>query len=214
MTEDQRNALLLTTEMSHLKKGEIVYFPGDPADYAYLLKEGHIRVSRITLEGKTITLDILDPGNIFGEMALTGQETRSEIAEALTDALICTFPRQILKQIIESSPEMAFQVTKIIGLRRLEIENKIENLIFSTVPVRLARLILALAERYPAKNPEGKRYIDLPLTHQDIAQLVGANRETTTTLLNRFKEENSISFHRHMIVLEDESQLHHLAGNG
>lgn len=212
MSKEEMETLLKTTEVRSIRKGDAIYFPGDPADYAYLIKEGHVRISRISPEGKLLTLDILEPGNIFGEMVVAGQQRRSEIAEAMEDCALCVVPRSVLMSLVEANAKMALHITKIIGLRREKIESRIENLLFCPVSVRLARLFLGLADHYPGRTTEGYRMIDLRLTHQEIGSLIGTNREIVTVTLNRLKQQGLLVSLQHKIILMDEAQLTQLAG--
>lgn len=207
LPEAEYRSLLSRIEMRPLKKGEAVYFPGEPSTYTYLLKEGHVRICRITPEGRTLALDILDPGHLFGEISLSEPKPRQEVAIAMGPALICKFPREYMKALVRSDPDFALRITKAMGDRLLQIENRMEDMLFCPVPVRLARLLLSLAGRYPNVDGEGQRRINLPITHQELGELIGANRETVTACLNRFKKEDLISYHGHRITLLDEARL-------
>lgn len=207
LPKTEHQSLLSQIEMRPLKRGEIVCFPGESSRYTYLLKEGHVRISRITPGGRTLALDILDPGHLFGEISLCGQTPRQEVAIAMSPALICKFPRGYIESLVRSDPEFALRITKAMGDRLLKIENRMEDMLFCPVPVRLARLLLSLSDRYPVLTDEGCRGIDLPLTHQEIGELIGANRETVTARLGQFRKEALIASHRHRIVLLDEARL-------
>ena len=210
-TGEQMQALVQTIHPKAFQKGEMIYFPGELANHVYLVREGMIRLAKITPEGRSLTLEMFNPGDIFGEMALAGQDRRSETAEAMRDCAIWAVPRTTLQAIVEQNPKMALQITKIIGFRRLQIENKVSNLL-STVPVRLARLILTLAERYPGPLDLGRRTIKIRLTHQDMGDLIAANREIVTATLNRFKKDDVIGINGTTIVLTNERELYHISG--
>jgi CRP/FNR family transcriptional regulator len=211
VTEEELKALIPEVKTYSYKKGDTIYFEGERADYVYLVKEGYVRLSRLTPEGRSLTLDIFNPGDIFGELVLAGEDRRSEIAEAQQNCTLWLLPKSGLQAIVEQNPKMALQITKIMGFRRLQIENKISNLL-TTVPVRLARLIISLAERYPGTTTKGNRYIKIRLTHRDLGDLIAANREIVTATLNRFKKDETITFVKNMVVLLDEASLRDLAG--
>jgi len=211
VTEEELQALIPSVKSYKYKKGDTIYFAGERADYVYLVKDGYVRLSRLTPEGRSLTLDIFDPGDIFGEMVLVGEDRRAEIAEAMQSCTLWLLPKSGLQAIVEQNPKMALQITKIIGLRRTQIENKISNLL-TTVPVRLARLLIMLAERYPGRTTKGHRFIKIRLTHRDIGDLIAANREIVTATLNRFKKDGTIAFMKNMVVLTDEAALRDLAG--
>jgi CRP-like cAMP-binding protein len=129
----------------------------------------------------------------------------------MRDCSVWGVPRSTLQAIVEKNPKMALQITKIIGFRRLQIENRVSNLL-STVPVRLARLILSLAERYPGPLDQGRRTIKIRLTHQDMGDLIASNREIVTATLNRFKKDEVIHLDGSTIVLHNERELHNISG--
>jgi CRP/FNR family transcriptional regulator, cyclic AMP receptor protein len=210
-TGPEMTALVQTIRPRTFQKGEMIYFPGELASYVYLVREGMIRLARTTPEGRSFTLEMFNPGDIFGEMALAGQDRRNETAEAMRDCAVWAVPRTTLQAIVENNPKMALQITKIIGFRRLQIENKISNLL-STVPVRLARLLLMLADRYPGPLDTGRRTIKIRLTHQDIGDLIAANREIVTATLNRFKKDEVIAFNGTTIILKNEHEIHNISG--
>jgi len=210
-TGEEMQALVQTIHPRTFQKGEMIYFPGELANHVYLVREGMIRLARITPEGRTFILEMFSPGDIFGEMALAGQDRRSETAEAMRDCSLWGVPRATLQAIVEKNPKMALQITKIIGFRRLQIENRVSNLL-STVPVRLARLILTLAERYPGPLDQAKRTIKIRLTHQDMGDLIASNREIVTATLNRFKKDSIIGFNGNTIILQNERELYNISG--
>jgi len=194
-----------------LKKKELVYLPGDRSDKVYLLKEGRVKVSRLSEDGKEMTMVILEPGEIFGESALySNDETRSTMAEALDDALVCTVYRRDFEDMLKSQPELSLKLTKEIGKRRREIESRLEDMVFRSVPARLAHLLLNLAKKYGKEKKDGI-LIDIPLTHMEIANLIGSTRETTTTELNNFKRDGLITVKTRDIYLADIEGLEGLA---
>jgi CRP/FNR family cyclic AMP-dependent transcriptional regulator len=210
-TTEEMQALVQTIRPRSFQKGELIYFPGELANHVYLVREGMIRLSRVTPEGRSFTLEMFNSGDIFGEMALAGQDRRNENAEAMRDCSVWGVPRTTLLAIVEQNPKMATLITKIIGFRRLQIENRLSNLL-STVPVRLARLLLTLADRYPGPLDQSRRTVKIRLTHQDMGDLIASNREIVTATLNRFKKDDVIRFNGSTIVLHNERELHNISG--
>ena len=199
------------TFMKHYDKKDLIYLPGDVSDQVYLLKEGRVKISKLSEDGREITLVILEPGEIFGESALINdKETRSTVAEALENAYLCVISRKDFEEFINDKPELALSVTKLIGFRRRQIENMLEDLVFRGVHERLAILLLRLAERH-GKEVDGKNLIDISLTHYDYANLIGSTRETTTACLNDFKREGLIEFQKRKVVIINEKGLRNRA---
>ena len=195
------------TFMKHYDKKDLIYLPGDVSDQVYLLKEGRVKISKLSEDGREITLVILEPGEIFGESALIDdKETRSTVAEALENAYLCVISRRDFEEFINNKPELALSITKLMGFRRRQIENMLEDLVFRGVHERLALLLLRLSERH-GKEVDGKNLIDISLTHYDYANLIGSTRETTTACLNDFKREGLIEFQKRKVVIIDEKGL-------
>lgn len=183
-------------EMKHLSdmmvdskygKKQPIYLAGDPSENLYLLKTGRVKISRVDESGKEITLTLLEPGEIFGELGLFDDSPRETAATALEDSLICMIKREDFQKIIADKPAVSFKLTKLIGLRFRSLETKIEELLFRDVPSRLARLLLRLADQHSKQKRDGER-INIKLSQQEIANLVGATREMTNLVLNSLKK--------------------------
>jgi CRP/FNR family transcriptional regulator len=199
--------------MMKFPKKEYIYFPEDPANTIFLLKEGRVKISLLTEKGRELTLAILEPGEVFGELALVDEGNRQTLAEALEDTLICVIKREDFKKLLKKQPDLALKIIKLIGLRRKAIESKIEYLVFRDVPARLAHLLLNLAEEYGVKTSEGIK-LRVRLTHQEIGNLIGATRETTTATLNRLKELRLIDFRLRHLIIVDKNKLQQLTEIG
>lgn len=178
--------------VTNVKKGSMVYGIGEKAETIYLLKEGSIKVSRLSEDGKELTMDILKPGDIFGEMALSEEGKREDIAEAVEDSYICDVKKNDFEDLISKNPVFSFTLVKLMGLRIRKIESRFEDIIFKDVRTRIASILRDVAGKYGTPIQNGKA-IEVKLSHQDIANLVGATRETVTLELNNLKKEGFIS---------------------
>ena len=198
--------------MQHVRyaKGETIYFPGDPSDTVYTLHHGRVRLDYLDASGKRLTFAIVGPGQVFGETALAGEQTRRWIAEAMEDTTLCIVHRDDLMRFAEANPKFALTITKLIGSRMVEVENKLENLLFRGVQARLANTLLALAEEHGVDAEQGVR-IELALTHQELAHLIGSTRETTSATLGDLEDEGLIRKRRGEIVLADMERIRALA---
>ena len=211
MTEAEVKHLDDITYMKHYNKKDLIYLPGDVSDQVYLLKEGRVKISKLSEDGREITLVILEPGEIFGESAIVDDEdTRSSVAEALENAYLCVISRKDFEEFINNKPDLALSITKLMGFRRRQIETMLEDLVFRSVHERLALLILRLAERH-SKDVNGNKLININLTHYDYANLIGSTRETTTACLNDFKREGLIEFQKRKVVIINEKGLRNRA---
>jgi len=185
-------------------KKEMIFLPGDKGDKVYLLKSGVVKVSKYSESGKEIILAMVNPGEIFGEMALIEKAPRENVAEAIMDSYVCIVDREQFMRYLHRNPEMSLQITKIMGLKFKRLGQKVEDLVFRNVYQRLAGLLLNLVDTY-GYDKQGKTYIYVKLTHYDIASLIGSTRETTTATLNEFKREGLVEFDgRRLVILNRE----------
>jgi len=200
MSSEEMGALAKKTRMESVSKKTPIFFPGDPSQQIYLLKEGRVKISRISEEGREVTLALLEPGEIFGELEVLDDAPRDTLAEALDDSKICVVSKALFLEMIHSMPALSFRLTKLIGFRMRKIESRVEDLVFKDVPARLAHLLLDLAKDYGKEAPQGV-LLQIKITHQEIANLIGSIRETVSAVLGDFKREGWIAFEGRRIVL-------------
>jgi CRP/FNR family cyclic AMP-dependent transcriptional regulator len=188
-------------------KGDNIYFIGDPSDYVYLIKQGRVKISSYAEDGKEIVKAILNAGEVFGEMAIAGEEKRNDFAQALdTDTVICPLTIRDMKNLMEDDQELSFRIFKLIGIRMRKLERRLELLISKDARTRIIEFLKDLAAE-KGKKVGFEVMIKSHLKHQDIASLTGTSRQTVTTVLNDLKEKNLISFDRRRILIRDIEQL-------
>ena len=117
-----------------IPKGSVIYLPGDPADTVYFLKQGRVKVSRLSEDGKQMTLLVLEQGTLFGEMAILDPIHHHEnIAEAMEDVLLCHTPKSHFEDFLGRHPKLSLQIAKLMGSRLKQIENRLEDILFLSV---------------------------------------------------------------------------------
>jgi CRP-like cAMP-binding protein len=195
--------------MRNAPKKQVIYFPEDASNSIYMLKAGKVKISKISPDGKEMILAILGPGEVFGEMAITGQGKREEIAEATDDAIICVLKLGDLKNMMMMNPNFNIQITKLIGFRLKKIQNRFEALIFKTSEQRVVSFLKEMADDFGQKvlGNDNERSIRLRLTHDDIAKLTATSRQTVTSVLNDLEKKNIITYDRSQIFVKDYSRL-------
>ncbi len=194
------------TRMQEVKKRQPLYLPGDPSSNVYLLKQGRVKIASTAPSGKEITFDILEPGEVFGELDVLEDSPRTTSAEALDDTLICVIRREDFNRYLAMHPNMTVQLTKLIGLRLKKIQSRVEDLVFRDVPARLAHLLLELSKTDGDSDGSGIR-IRAKLTHQEMANLIGCSRETVSATLGLFREEGLIRMDGRSITIVDVQRL-------
>lgn len=190
MSPEEIEEMARTTQMVSCRKKEIFFFSEEPSQTVYLVKKGRIKLFRDTADGREIILDILGPGEIFGELALAGEERRSHSAEALEDGLVCIIPRKFFEEMARRHPDFAFRIIKLIGLRFRAMESRIEDLAFQSVHDRLLFTLGDLAKKHGV--PEENGAIRLPVTQANLAFLIGATREAVADQLKELKQEGLV----------------------
>ncbi len=197
------------TRMQEVRKRQPIYLPGDPSNTVYLLKKGRVKISSTASTGKEVTFEVLEPGEIFGELEALEDLPRETQAEALDDALICAIRREDFDRYLREHPDLTVKLTKLIGLRLRKIQSRVEDLVFRDVPTRLAHLLLELAKSDGASEATGTR-IRAKLTHQEMANLIGCSRETVSATLGQFRERRLIRIDGRSITILDSYSLHRL----
>ena len=199
------------TRMEEVKKRQPLYLSGDPSRNVYLLKQGRVKIANTSPSGKEVTFEILEPGEIFGELDVLDDAPRSTSAEALDDALICVIPRKDFDQYLAMHPAVMFKLTKLIGLRLKKIQSRVEDLVFRDVPARLAHLLSELRKTEGIVDKQGIR-LKAKLTHQEMANLIGCSRETVSTTMGQFRDDGLIQMDGRTITIVNEKGLTRLLG--
>lgn len=188
------------------KRGEPIYLPNDSAESALVLAEGRVKIGSLTEEGKQTILAFIEPGELFGELAVLDGGPREEFAEAAEKSTVVLAPAEVMRELVEENPEVAIGVTKLIGLRRRRIERRLKSLLFRSNRQRLVSLLLELAEQYGEPTEElgpGSLRLRIKLSHQDMASVIGSTRETVTVVLGELQAEGLVGIGRRKIVMAD-----------
>src|SRR6056297_552166 len=183
-----------------------IYLPTEVADSVLLLTSGMAKICNLTSDGKQSILAFVEPGELFGELAVFERETREEYVETIEASTLVVIPLAAMQELVEQNHRVALSLTKMIGLRRHRIERRLKNLLFLSNREKLVHLLLDLAEQFGVHCSEGIK-LRIKLAHQEIANLMGSTRETVTILLGQLKDEGLIEVGRKRILLLDASRL-------
>ena len=193
----------IVTERTYTKKS-IIFHEGDIGDSLYIIKAGRIKIAKVTLDGREKTLTIMQPGDFFGEMALFDNMPRSATAEVIEgSAQLYSISKTDFERLIHENPSIALKIMRDLTQRIRQVNQQVEDLAFKDVHGRVATTLCQLAEKEGRPMGGRKVRIELKMTHQDIASMVGSSRETVTRALNRFQERGIISIeHQHVTILK------------
>jgi len=193
-------------QLREVRRREVVYLPGDPGNSMFIVNGGRIKISKVTRDGKALTLNYCGPSEVFGETCLIEGGPREEMAEAMENSMITELERQDVEKLLQNHAHFGFQLTRILAGRRRELENKLETLVFRDVTSKLAELLLNLAEEYGVEDSRGTM-VALKITHQELANLIGSTRETVSLTLSQFKRKKLICTEGRKVIISDAESL-------
>ncbi len=183
-----------------------IYLPAEHGESVFLLASGRAKICHLTPEGKQSILAFIEPGELFGELAILERGPRQEYAEAVDPCTVVLIPGEVMQELMQRHSDVSLGITKLIGLRRRRIEQRLKNLLFLSNRERLTHLLLELAEQYGSPVAEGIQ-LGIKLSHQDLANVIGSTRESVTVVLGEMQAAGLIKIGRRKIVIRDTEQL-------
>jgi len=203
--EDIRGLMALAKRRT-FRSGEVIFHREDPGQVLYVIKEGKVKISLISPDGQEISLVVFGKGECFGEFAILDGLPRSADAVALEKVECYTLQRSDFHNAIMKNPKIAIQIIEVLTRRLRSTDQMVEDLIFLDVYGRVAKKLLELADTHGTKVDDGTR-IDVRLTQQEIASMVGASRESVNKVMGYFTDKNFISTDKYKITLHRISDL-------
>jgi CRP-like cAMP-binding protein len=190
----------------NVEEDQPIYFANEPSKTIYFLKTGRVKITKYLGDGSEKIIAIINPGEIFGEMAYLDEGQRTDYAVTLEPSLICAINKNDLAAFIEKNPELNLRLTKILGLKLRSFSERIEDLIFKDANQRIASFILRYAEKNGKKI--GDQIIVKPfLKHQSIGELTACSRQTVNYFLTELREKKIIDFDRSKLIINDINAL-------
>ena len=190
----------------NFKKGAAVYVPQDLSDRIFFITEGRIKISVMNEEGKEITKSILGRGEVFGELAVLGETLRRDFATALEDTDTCVVNLEELRGLMRDRSELNLFFMKIFGGRQIEMERRLESLVFRDSRSRIVEFLVNLS-RSKGQRVGYEWVVRKPVTHQEIANLTATSRQTVTTTLNDLRYKKLLTFNRSRLLVRDLDKL-------
>ncbi|MBL0048416.1 MAG: Crp/Fnr family transcriptional regulator [Bacteroidetes bacterium] len=208
MTEQEYLDLCVISGYKTAKKNELIYMTQESVKRLYFLKKGVVKIAVINEDGAEITKDVMQEGDIFGEIASSERRTENrEFAKAISDEVsICSFKLEDFERLLEKNPNLSLRYTRKVGDKFKAMETRFSNLIFKDVRARLIDFLKDTAKQSGIKKGN-ELVINNYLTHQDIASIIGASRQTVTSLLNEMEKQNCITYTRNEIIIQDLTKL-------
>ena len=189
-----------------VSKGDVVFHEGEPGDRMYVILEGKVKLGQSSNDGRESLLAILGPGEMFGELSLFDPGQRTSTATALTDAVVLALSNEQLKPWLAGRPEVATALLQALARRLRRTNEAMADLVFSDVPGRVAKALMDLGEKFGEITTEGLM-VTHDMTQEEIAQLVGASRETVNKALADFAQRGWIRLESRQVMILDVERL-------
>jgi CRP/FNR family cyclic AMP-dependent transcriptional regulator len=193
--------------MQAVDAGTVVWSPAAPQPVLFIVKAGRVSLYRLAAGGRRLTLAILGPGGVFGQMPLVGQRMGQGYAETLEPSVLCLMSEQDVREMLLTDPRIAGRITEGLGRRLAEVEQRLADTVLKSAPQRVAAVLLRLSS---APAPPGllrARPAEVRLTHEQLAELVGTTRETTSKVLGDLKDAGAVRLRRGGVVVLDRDRL-------
>lgn len=189
-----------------LAKGEVIFSEGQPGDQMYVIVEGKVKLGQSSSDGRESLLGVLGPGEMFGELSLFDPGLRTSTATALTDSIVLALGNDQLRPWLSGRPEVGAALLQALARRIRRTNEAMADLVFSDVPGRVAKALMELGEKFGEVTPDGL-LVTHDMTQEELAQLVGASRETVNKALADFAQRGWIRLESRQVLILDVERL-------
>jgi CRP/FNR family transcriptional regulator, cyclic AMP receptor protein len=206
LDDEAATALRASMAQTKLRRGEVLFREGDEGDKLYVVTDGKVKLGRTSSDGRENLLAILGPGQMFGELSLFDPGPRTATATAVVDTRLARLRKQALRPWLTNRPEIAEQLLRVLARRLRRTNDALADLIFTDVPGRVAKNLLQMAGRFGTRDG-GVLRVTHDLTQEELAQLVGASRETVNKALADFASRGWLRLDGKSVIILDPERL-------
>lgn len=199
-------ALISTLAEHRVSKGEVLFHEGKPGDHLYVILEGKVKLGHASTDGRESLMAVLGPGEMFGELSLFDPGLRTSTATALTEARVYRLGNAQLMPWLAGRPEVAAALLQALARRLRRTNEAMADLVFSDVPGRVAKALMELGEKFGSMTTNGL-LVTHDMTQEELAQLVGASRETVNKALADFAQRGWIQLESRQVLIVDVERL-------
>lgn len=189
-----------------VRRGQTIFQKGDDGSSMMAVLQGRVRITAVSVEGKEVTLNVINPGEVFGEIALLDGKPRSADAVAVDDTLLLVLERRLLLPFLKSNQDLLLRLLAVLCDRLRRTSVALEEIALFDLPVRLARVLAQLADDYGRPSVAGTR-IDFKLSQRDLSTLVAASRESVNKQLRAWQKDGLLDLDGGYIVLRRPAEL-------
>jgi CRP/FNR family cyclic AMP-dependent transcriptional regulator len=206
LDDDSGRALQNSMSRVSMRRGDVVFAEGDPGDRLYVVADGKVKLGRTATDGRENLLAVLGPGEMFGELSVFDPGARTSTATALTEGGLLGLSQPELRAWLAGRPEVAEELLRALARRLRRTNEAMADLVFSDVPGRVAKALLDLSEKFGTEHEDGV-LVAHDLTQEELAQLVGASRETVNKALADFAQRGWLQIEPRAVVLLDVDRI-------
>ena len=205
---DEESARTLRRQMPDVKlsRGEHLFLEGQEGDRLYIVLDGKLKLTRAAADGRENLLSVLGPGEMFGELSLFDPRPRTSSASAITDATLAGLAHDALRAWLGDHPDVSIHMLQALARRLRRANDVVADLVFTDVPGRVAKNLLDLADRFGEQERDGL-HVHHDLTQEELAQLVGASRETVNKALADFASRGCLRLDGKSVIILDPERL-------
>ena len=208
LDDDATESLRASMQQVQLARAEVLFAEGDQGDRLYVILEGKIKLGRTKSDGRESLLAVLGPGEMFGELSLFDPGPRTATATSVGDSVLIGLGHEAIQPWLLQHPQVAFTLLNALARRLRRTNDSLADLVFSDVPGRVAKALLDLSTRF-GRPTDGGLLVAHELTQEELAQLVGASRETVNKALADFAGRGWLRLEARAVVLLDSERLRH-----
>jgi CRP/FNR family transcriptional regulator len=211
LSETDRQELAKHAIEVPMKKGQFIFREGEPADWFHIVTQGNVKCVKSNSEGREVTLKVLMPGDLFCcEASAFSGDSHPGCAQSMGDGIVIKIHRKTMLDVIQRNPEAAVNIINYLSHRLRESQDQAKAFALDRADQRVANLLVNLAERSGIQEAQDIR-ISVRLTHQDLADMAGLTKETTSRILSRFKKEHLIAGHGKQLFILKLPRLQEMA---
>src|SRR5919107_223128 len=210
LSEEEMEDLAKRTPDTYLEQEDILYTPKEGTERLFILKKGRVQLYEVNGEGDEITLSVIEDGNVFGEMALTGQSLKGIYVRALTPATVVSLRREEIEDLIMKKPEVGLRLVRELAERLHDSEARYADIVGKDVPARLATLNLTLVDSEGVVSSESYR-IPTHYTHEQLGSMIGCKRVAVTRAFRKLEKSEAVELEDRRIIVKDLDALKELA---
>jgi CRP/FNR family transcriptional regulator, cyclic AMP receptor protein len=206
LSESDRESLAGSFVRHSFDRGQMIFRQGDPGGHLYLVETGRIKITTLAADGREAFVAIIGPGQVFGELSLFESQQRSADARAMEPTTAHALAHDDFRPYVAAHPEVAWELLKVLVQMVRRQDQAIQDMVFLDVGGRVARRLLDLAAQHGEAAGNGAVRIDVPITQEELAQMVGASRESVNKALGSFMDRGWVALEgRHYVVCDSEA---------